>query len=238
MTDKKGCTVAKCIFQMSTVKSSPPNASRHQLNWSRFWPTFLDFLLTRHAPIISSFLVQVYALLRDHSSVLPQLVACLQAGIGNFSPDVLCIAIDALSRLLATNELASNLFRLPLLLDGAGGIDLLEELQTHQSEEVYSKAAHLIERFFPGGDDDDDDDDDAAADGNTGGGAAFTFGFSENGDGVGGSGGGVGAWSSEDLAELTATLGDLQDSQSNRAVDGKTSSLFCETDEGAELESG
>jgi len=179
---------------------------------------------------------KAYALLRDHPSVLPQLVACMQAGKGNFSPDVLCFAINALSRMLATDELASNLFRLPLLLDGAGGIDLLEDLQTHKSEQVYSKAAHLIERFFPGGDDDDDDDD--AADGIVAGngGAAFTFGFSENDDGVGG--GGAGAWSSEDLADLTASLGDSQDSQSTRAADGKTSSLFCEINDGAELESG
>lgn len=175
----------------------------------------------------------MYALLRDHPTVLPQLVSCLQSGKASFSADVLCLAVDALSQLLACNELASNLFRLPGLLDGAGGLDLLEDLQTHPSEALYAKAARLLERFFPGGGSDDADEAGSvedgggavgAGDGGWSGGAAFAL-----------SGGGGVAWSSEDLADLTATLADLRDTEPC----GETSSVLGGAGgTGAELESG
>jgi hypothetical protein len=50
------------------------------------------------------------------------------------------------------------------MVEEKGGVDKLEELQDHENEDVYRKAAQIIETFYADSGDEDDDDDVSTAD--------------------------------------------------------------------------
>ena len=57
------------------------------------------------------------------------------------------------------------------LVDEAGGMELLEELQQHDSEKVYKKAVAIIEKYFGG----EEDEDENLVPNTTADGGAFSF---------------------------------------------------------------
>ena len=82
--------------------------------------------------------------------------------------------LDALEAILSkAGEEATD--RLTTLIDECGGIDVLEELQQHESPAVYNKAITMIENWF-GGDDEEEDGENSFApniEATTGGSFAF-----------------------------------------------------------------
>ena len=67
---------------------------------------------------------------------------------------ILIVTMEALEAILKTND-GSMVERCTELVEEAGGLDLLENLQEHEYEEVYQKAVSIIEKYFGGEDDDE-----------------------------------------------------------------------------------
>ncbi|XP_014209910.1 importin subunit alpha-1 [Copidosoma floridanum] len=66
------------------------------------------------------------------------------------SNDGRCISIvlDGLNYILTAAEKMGETDRVALMIEEVGGLDKLEALQRHENEEIYEKAATMIDRFF------------------------------------------------------------------------------------------
>jgi importin subunit alpha-6/7 len=64
--------------------------------------------------------------------------------------------LDAFEKLLEDSQARGR--NVPILLEQAGGIDKLEDLQAHPDDEVYNKSKGIIEKFFGAEDDDMDEE--------------------------------------------------------------------------------
>jgi hypothetical protein len=62
---------------------------------------------------------------------------------------VLMLAMEALENILKAGTSNASV-NYPQLIDAADGIEKLEMLQEHESNDVYKKAVHIIERYFSG----------------------------------------------------------------------------------------
>ncbi|KAI9322845.1 armadillo-type protein [Dichotomocladium elegans] len=72
------------------------------------------------------------------------------------------VALDGLENILKAGELerantADGLNPYAIILEEAGGVDHIHALQTHDNEEIYKKAYHIIDRYFSEEDENDDD---------------------------------------------------------------------------------
>ena len=105
--------------------------------------------------------------------------------------EVVKLALDTCSHLLKLFQADDGSNELGDLIEEAGGLDTIEDLQNHDNQDVYEKALTVIETFFPA---DDEDEDESALGGGGGGFGSGGFGagggFGGGGFGGGGFGGG------------------------------------------------
>ncbi|KAJ8669740.1 hypothetical protein QAD02_000999 [Eretmocerus hayati] len=66
------------------------------------------------------------------------------------SMDWKCVTVilDGLTNILNAAEKMGEVDRVALMIEEVGGLDRLEALQTHENEQVYAKAASMIDSFF------------------------------------------------------------------------------------------
>ena len=76
---------------------------------------------------------------------LEPLVASLQ--VGSMDPTQLLVILDALGKVLEVGE-AYTALNYVGIIEEYGGIDYLENLQTHPNELVYNRVVHLIETYL------------------------------------------------------------------------------------------
>ena len=64
---------------------------------------------------------------------------------------MLLIALESLECILKTigcKEKANEYSAVATLIDEAGGVDKIENLQSHENQEVYERAVRIIEKYF------------------------------------------------------------------------------------------
>lgn len=66
---------------------------------------------------------------------------------------MILVALDAIQSILTVGDKFDRPYK--ILMDECGGIDSLEELQTHPEEKIYEKCCQLIEVFFGAADEDE-----------------------------------------------------------------------------------
>jgi len=69
------------------------------------------------------------------------------------------VVLDGVSNILSTAEKLSEVDKVAMMIEECGGLDRIENLQTHENEAIYQKALQIIESFFP----DDAGEDDGVA---------------------------------------------------------------------------
>lgn len=104
------------------------------------------------------------AFLVEHGAIRP---LCDLLDVGDFK--MLMLAMEALEALLKTFADSDRVSR---LIDEAGGVDKLEQLQEHENEGVYAKAVKILEKYF-GGEEEQDAENTPAVSQN---GSTFQFG--------------------------------------------------------------
>ncbi|OXU24857.1 hypothetical protein TSAR_016412 [Trichomalopsis sarcophagae] len=90
---------------------------------------------------------------------VPQLALLVQLGVLTpfcnllESKDWKCVLVvlDGLNNILNAAEKMGEVDRVALVIEEVGGLDKLEALQTHENENVYQKAVHMIDTFFSDG---------------------------------------------------------------------------------------
>jgi len=85
---------------------------------------------------------------------------------------IVLVALDALAAILKVGT--KNGSNYAVLVDEAGGIEMIENLQEHENEKIYLKAVDILEEYFHG---EGQEDENLAPSDN---GNAFTFGVSKN----------------------------------------------------------
>jgi importin subunit alpha-2 len=63
-------------------------------------------------------------------------------------PKIILVVLDAIRNILITAKAFDKLEAACLHLEEIGGLNKIENLQTHENEEVYRKALYIIEKFF------------------------------------------------------------------------------------------
>lgn len=58
------------------------------------------------------------------------------------------VVLDGLSNILQAAEQFGKVENVGMLIEGCGGLDSLENLQSHENEQVYEKALALIDKYF------------------------------------------------------------------------------------------
>ena len=58
------------------------------------------------------------------------------------------VVLDGLTNILNAAERMGEVERVGLMIEEAGGLDKLEALQAHENEQIYQKAAVMIDNFF------------------------------------------------------------------------------------------
>ena len=58
------------------------------------------------------------------------------------------VVLDGLTNILAAAEKMGEVERVAIMIEEAGGLDKLENLQQHENEKVYQKAVAMIDNFF------------------------------------------------------------------------------------------
>lgn len=61
------------------------------------------------------------------------------------------VVLDGLTNILNAAEKMGEVDRVALMIEEVGGLDKLEALQSHENEQVYAKAAAMIDQFFSEG---------------------------------------------------------------------------------------
>ena len=90
---------------------------------------------------------------------VPQLALLVQMGVLNPFCALLdakdwktvVVVLDGLANILAAAEKMGEVERVAIIIEAAGGLDKLENLQHHENEQVYQKAVAMIDTFFSEG---------------------------------------------------------------------------------------
>jgi len=59
------------------------------------------------------------------------------------------VVLDGVANILSTAEKLSETDKVAMMIEECGGLDRIENLQTHENEAIYQKALQIIESFFP-----------------------------------------------------------------------------------------
>ncbi|KAL0075428.1 hypothetical protein J3Q64DRAFT_1841451, partial [Phycomyces blakesleeanus] len=73
------------------------------------------------------------------------------------------VALDGLDNILRSGEIekanmADGINPYALLVEEAGGIEIIHDLQAHENQEIYKKTYNIIDKYFSAGDDEQDSD--------------------------------------------------------------------------------
>ena len=60
--------------------------------------------------------------------------------------------MDGIANILTTAEKLNETDKVAMMVEECGGLDKIEQLQSHENEQIYHKALQIIETFFPDGD--------------------------------------------------------------------------------------
>uniref|UniRef100_A0A646QGB7 Importin subunit alpha n=1 Tax=Hemiscolopendra marginata TaxID=943146 RepID=A0A646QGB7_9MYRI len=71
-------------------------------------------------------------------------------------PKTVLVVLDGLHNILQAAEKISETERVCLLIEECGGVDRIEQLQTHSNDKIYNSAYSLIEKYFSREDEDDE----------------------------------------------------------------------------------
>merc|ERR1712154_652661 len=67
------------------------------------------------------------------------------------------VVLDGINNILTTAEKLNETDKVAMMVEECGGLDKIEQLQSHENETIYQKALRIIETFFPDGDQVDED---------------------------------------------------------------------------------
>ena len=59
------------------------------------------------------------------------------------------VVLDGIANILATAEKLQETDKVAMMVEESGGLDRIEALQSHENEQIASKAQEIIEKFFP-----------------------------------------------------------------------------------------
>ncbi|XP_046643251.1 importin subunit alpha-like [Daphnia pulicaria] len=88
--------------------------------------------------------VEQIALLRQFD-VIPPLCALLEA---KEDSKTILIVLDGLANILAAAEKMGELEKVSLHVEDCGGLDRIEDLQSHENDEIYRKAHAILKQYF------------------------------------------------------------------------------------------
>jgi len=66
---------------------------------------------------------------------------------------MVCVILDGIMNVLSAAQKQGEVEKVAAVIEECGGLDKIENLQTHENEEVYQKALEIIDTFFTDGDD-------------------------------------------------------------------------------------
>ena len=59
------------------------------------------------------------------------------------------VVLDGIANILATAEKLQETDKVAMMVEESGGLDRIEALQSHENEQIASKAQEIIGKFFP-----------------------------------------------------------------------------------------
>lgn len=68
-----------------------------------------------------------------------------------------CVILDGINNILAAAEKQGEVDKVAAVIEECDGLDKIENLQTHENEEVYQKSLEIIDTFFTEGDDEENE---------------------------------------------------------------------------------
>ncbi len=100
---------------------------------------FLNFVF-----LFSGCTVEQIVLLRQ-LGVIISLCALLEA---KEDSKTISVVLDSLANILAASEKMGELEEVSLNVEDCGGLDRIEDLQSHENNEIYHKALAILEQYF------------------------------------------------------------------------------------------
>jgi hypothetical protein len=94
---------------------------------------------------------------------------------------IVSVALEAIESILKTGRKCHRDFE--GALETAGGLDMLEELQQHESTKIYEKTLKILETYFADEDEEEENAPSTFANNHNNAGGPVTFGFKTNGEG-------------------------------------------------------
>merc|ERR1712110_532195 len=68
-----------------------------------------------------------------------------------------CVILDGIMNILSAAQKQGEVEKVAAVIEECEGLDKIENLQTHENEEVYHKALEIIDTFFTDGDDEENE---------------------------------------------------------------------------------
>jgi importin subunit alpha-2 len=100
---------------------------------------FLNFVF-----LFSGGTVEQIVLLRQLGVIIP-LCALLEA---KEDSKTISVVLDSLANILGASEKMGELEKVSLYVEDCGGLDRIEDLQSHENNEIYHKALAILEQYF------------------------------------------------------------------------------------------